>query len=106
MGSHGPARLEARPPWAVAAQGGQIVTSTKEYDWTSCSGGPGDASGRSERARGRLLRPAGGRGGRHANLRFSGAGKGKGEVEQDIRPEVIGNPSLTNNTIQLCRAVL
>ena len=34
-------RLEARPPWAVAAPGGQIVTSSKEYDWTLCSGGPG-----------------------------------------------------------------
>ena len=50
-------RLEARPPWAVAAQVGQIVMSSKAYDWTLCSGGPGDASGGSGRARGRLLRP-------------------------------------------------
>ena len=36
-------------------------TAVKEYDWTLCSGGPGDASVGPGRAWGRLLRPARGR---------------------------------------------
>ena len=49
----------------------QIVKSTIGL-YARSSGGPGDASGGSGRARGRLLRPARGRDGqmsRHANLR-------------------------------------
>ena len=64
-----PARAGAE---ALASIPGQIGTSSKESDWTLCSGGPGDASGGSGRAQGRLLRPADGRDGRkgrHANLR-------------------------------------
>ena len=65
-------RLEARPPWAVAVKVGKKGDNPEEYDWTLCSGGPGDASGGSGRARGRLLRPERGRHGqmgRHANIR-------------------------------------
>ena len=38
----------------------RIRRNLQEYDWTLCSGGPGDALGGSGRARGRPLRPADG----------------------------------------------
>ena len=82
-------RLEARPPWAVAVKVGKKGDNPKEYDWTLCSGGPGDASGGSGRARGRLLRPARGRDGRmgrHANL---WGGEGVKKIRRDPGGKII-----------------
>ena len=60
----------------MAAQRRKQVESDESYEQekslTLCLGGPGDASGGSGRAQGRLLRPEDGRDGqkgRHANLR-------------------------------------
>ena len=83
MGSSDHRRLEVRPPaWAVAAQVGQIVTSSKEYDWTLCSGGPGDASGGSAGERGgasygrRAVATA-----KWAAMQISGVGKGLNKTQ-------------------------
>ena len=78
-------RLEARPSWAVQLYCVAVkdkVGKTKgghdncRANWTLCSGGPGDASGGSGRARGRLLRPARGRDGQMGRNEILRRGEG------------------------------
>ena len=88
----------------MAAQRGKQVESDesykrKEFDFMlgpRGSGGPGEASGGSGRARGRLLRPPDGRDGRkgrYANLR------GREGVNNKVRRFSSGNAALPERTL-------